>query len=111
MEVFILIHQPPQFEAAVEPDATEINLIYHNWLFKNEDMTGEENLQEIIDVGLFQPFNVSETKQNTCGGDTELLDGIPFGRLGPRVVELVSVCLVFISLRTYVFMCTYMHIL
>lgn len=93
LDMFISIHSTPDFKSGVEPDAREVNIIYHLWVFQSAEMMGEQvdYLQETVEMGLYQPYNIAEVGQDVCEGSEEL-DGISVNRLGPRVVEIVSLC-------------------
>ena len=92
LDLFISIHSIPDFKSGVEPEAREVNMVYHLWLFQSVEMLGDKAfyLQETVEMGLYQPYNVTEVGQDVCEGSEEL-DGIAVNRLGPRVVEIVSV--------------------
>ena len=91
LDIFISIHSTPDFKSGVEPDAREVNIVYHLWVFQSVEMVGNQAhyLQETVEMGLYQPYNITEVGQDVCEG-SEQLDGISVNRLGPRIVEIVS---------------------
>lgn len=98
LDMFISIHSTPDFKSGVEPDAREVNIVYHLWVFQSVEMLGDQAqyLQQTVEMGLFQPYNIAEVGQDVCEGSEEL-DGISVNRLGPRVVEIVSfLCVVMV---------------